>query len=505
MFGSKKSDSKVASYSSVTSPSEVEPLVSLSSSSSTDKEHNLRRLKGYQWWAYFVTFGAYFMAHFSRKCYSTVKPQLKTEAGLDQNVLSEMDSVFMFTYAIGSFISGRLGDTYRPSTIIAIGLLGSGICLFAMLIGILFDFEGMSNAFGNFFYLATYFVFGFFQSTGGPVGTAIMGNWFCDNESHKNRGLIFGTWTCHQYLGDIVAAIVTAVILHFKIVYWWALVIPAVCNLGWGFLCMHGLTPDPQEMGIDTTYLNDKNKAKPKPKTIAGFEEESKPIGFMEALMIPNVAGYAFAFGFFKLTNYVLFFWLPYFLSLHFDAATANLVSTLYSFGMMPGGIIVGKVSDIFGGRRACVIACFQVLLVPLLWLFAVTSDDLPMWAMMVILCCMGILIGGPNNILTSAVAADLSEHPSIAGNSKSLGTITGIINGSGSITAAAGLLVVGPLTRQYGWSSVWYFMMFLTVCGTGLMGPKILKELRGEDVDEDTAGLKGKNGEKGYQSDVKV
>ena len=74
------------------------------------------------------------------------------------------------------------------------------------------------------------------------------------------------------------------------------------------------------------------------------------------------------------------------------------------------------------------------------------------MWAMMVILCCMGILIGGPNNILTSAVAADLSEHPSIAGNSKSLGTITGIINGSGSITAAAGLLVVGPLTRVYGW-----------------------------------------------------
>ena len=127
-----------------------------------------------------------------------MQPQLKSEAGLDQNVLSEMDSVFMFTYAIGSFISGRLGDTYRPSTIIAIGLLGSGICLIAMIIGILFDFEGMSTAFGNFFYLATYFVFGFFQSTGGPVGTAIMGNWFCDNESHKNRGLIFGTWTCHQ-------------------------------------------------------------------------------------------------------------------------------------------------------------------------------------------------------------------------------------------------------------------------------------------------------------------
>lgn len=85
------------------------------------------------------------MAHFSRKCYSTVKPQLKTEAGLNQNILSEMDSVFMATYAIGSFVSGRLGDTYRPTTIVALGLLGSGICLFAMTIGILFEFEKASE------------------------------------------------------------------------------------------------------------------------------------------------------------------------------------------------------------------------------------------------------------------------------------------------------------------------------------------------------------------------
>ena len=98
----------------------MEPLVG-GGFKADEKEHNLRRLKSYQWWAYFVTFGAYFMAHFSRKCYSTVKPQLKSEAGLTQETLSEMDSVFMFTYAIGSFISGRLGDTCRPSTIIAIG------------------------------------------------------------------------------------------------------------------------------------------------------------------------------------------------------------------------------------------------------------------------------------------------------------------------------------------------------------------------------------------------
>ncbi len=502
MFGGKKK----ATYSAV-SDAETRPLVSSSESPAAPPavdEQALSRLKAYQKWAYFVTFGAYFMAHFSRKCYSTVKPQLKTEAGLNQNVLSEMDSVFMATYALGSFISGRLGDTYRPTTVIAIGLLGSGVCLALMTLAILFDFEGMNEAFGNFFYLATYFVFGFFQSTGGPVGTAIMGNWFCDKESHAKRGLIFGTWTCHQYLGDIIAAVCTAVLLGFKITYWWALVVPAVCNLGWGALCMYGLTPDPEEMGIDTSTLGKKVVAKKEVKkgTADTDSGEAKPIGFLEALAIPNVAGYAFAFGFFKLTNYVLFFWLPYFLSLHFDPSTANLVSTLYSFGMMPGGIIVGMVSDAFGGRRACVIGLFQVMLVPLLWLFAVISEVLPMWAMMTMLCCMGILIGGPNNILTSAVAADLSEHPSIKGNSKSLGTITGIINGSGSITAALGLLVVGPMTKKFGWSSVWYFMMALTITGTSLLLPKIIKEIKGESGDEGK--IAGKS-DKGYQSNIKV
>ena len=51
----------------------------------------------------------------------------------------------------------------------------------------------------------------------------------------------------------------------------------------------------------------------------------------------------------------------------------------------------------------------------------------------------MGCLVGGPNNIISSAVAADLADDPSIRGNNRALGTVTGIINGSGSVTAALG------------------------------------------------------------------
>jgi MFS transporter, OPA family, solute carrier family 37 (glycerol-3-phosphate transporter), member 1/2 len=86
--------------------------------------------------------------------------------------------------------------------------------------------------------------------------------------------------------------------------------------------------------------------------------------------------------------------------------------------------------------------------------------------------------VDSPNNIITSAVAADLASHPSVRGSNKSLGTVTGLINGCGSITASIGLLAVGPLQEAYGWGSVWLYLIGCTACGTLLMGTKIYSEL---------------------------
>jgi MFS transporter, OPA family, solute carrier family 37 (glycerol-3-phosphate transporter), member 1/2 len=109
------------------------------------------------------------MAHFSRKCYSTVKQQLQKDAGYSALVLSEMDTTFMATYAAGNIISGKLGDTFNPTTVLAIGLFGSGACLFLINIALWFDFHGFNAILANVFILSVYFLFGFFQSTGGPV------------------------------------------------------------------------------------------------------------------------------------------------------------------------------------------------------------------------------------------------------------------------------------------------------------------------------------------------
>lgn len=343
------------------------------------------------------------------------------------------------------------------------------------------DIVHLSEALGNLCILSIYFVFGFFQSTGGPVGTAVMGNWFCDKESIKKRGLIFGLWTCHQYCGDVTAALCTAWVLGQGWTYWWALLIPAVANFLWGFLTLT-LIPDPAEVGIITDEVRirlAKLEEKRAAMGAASIEDEGiQAISFVDAIRIPMVAQYAVAFGFFKLTNYVLFFWLPYFLGKNFEPVTANLIASLYSVGMMPGGIIVGVVSDLFGGRRASVIGTFMGCLIVFLAIFAKHSENLGVVALLIMLGIMGILVGGPNNIITSAVAADLASHPSVRGSSKSLGTVTGLINGTGSVTASIGLLAVGPLQQQFGWGSVWYFLIACTATGTLLMTPKIYAEL---------------------------
>jgi len=56
--------------------SEKTPLTSNYGSISLQRSSDLSRLKNYQKYVFFVTFGSYFMSHFSRKCYSTVKKQL---------------------------------------------------------------------------------------------------------------------------------------------------------------------------------------------------------------------------------------------------------------------------------------------------------------------------------------------------------------------------------------------------------------------------------------------
>lgn len=428
---------------------------------------------GLQAWVYMVTWVQYAANHVTRKCYTNVK-NVMIEKGLTKNIIGRMDAGFMFTYAFGAPLAGQLGDMYNPSKILGLGLFGSATCIFLLAVGIWYSFALMGPFIANSYFLSVYLVFGFFQAIGGPVGTSILGSWMTTPGAKKNRGLIYGTWTTHQYFGNILAPVIIIISNKAGLAWWWGLMIPVIFNASWGVVCWTALPSSPEANArANAAALN----------TVLEEPAVRAPITIKQALAIPSVLGYCIAFGFMKTINYVLFFWLPLFLQNHFDSDKANLISTLYDFGMMPGGIIVGVVSDAMGGRRGCVIVVFLLILCPLLTLMALCAETLSTGSLMVILATMGILIGGPNNIVTSAVAADLAEHPSIRGNKAALGTVVGLINGSGSFVAALGQMCVPYITDALGWSALWYFMLLATVVSCLLMIPKVYSELFGIDV----------------------
>ena len=146
------------------------------------------------------------------------------------------------------------------------------------------------------------------QAIGGPVGTAIMGNWMVTPEARRNRGLIYGTWTTHQYLGNIIAPVIIVLcnISHAK--WWWGLMWPVFINAGWGLVCHFALPATPEAHARKEAA----EKAALTGSTLNTVPEEpaKRGITIKEALQIPSVAGYCVAFGFMKTINYVLFFWL---------------------------------------------------------------------------------------------------------------------------------------------------------------------------------------------------
>lgn len=334
------------------------------------------------------------------------------------------------------------------------------------------------------------------------VAATIMDNWFGDGKSVNNRGLIFGVWSCHRSFGELSAALCTAWVLTYGLEYWWAIFIPAVMNVVWSFFAMT-LTADPADAGIVTAEVKIRmEELQTKRAEMAGYglvvedgpvaedglveagpEDGPQPISFVAALAIPMVVQYVIACGFFKFINYVFYFWLPYFLGRIFDPVTANYFASAYTIGQMPGGFIVGRVSDLFGGRQATVICTFMSALLALLGIFTAKSEELSPIPLLAMLFCIGLLVGGANHVMPSAVVADLRATQSqLVCDGKSLGTVTGRIHGTGSIMAAIGLLTVGPIQESYGWEAVWLCLIGCTTAGVLLLSPKMKKELTGSN-----------------------
>jgi OPA family glycerol-3-phosphate transporter-like MFS transporter 1/2 len=169
----------------------------------------------------FLTYMAYMSYHLSRKPISVVKAVLHqncsgltpppdippnpnwnwcdwapfngTDAKASQ-LLGELDSSFLFCYAIAMFVSGFIAERVNLRYFLSLGMLMSGI--FSYLFGIAKSY----NIHNLSYYIVVQGLAGVAQTTGWPGVVTVMSNWF----GKKKRGLIFGLWNSHTSIGNIL-------------------------------------------------------------------------------------------------------------------------------------------------------------------------------------------------------------------------------------------------------------------------------------------------------------
>uniref|UniRef100_A0A8D2K986 Sugar phosphate exchanger 3 n=1 Tax=Theropithecus gelada TaxID=9565 RepID=A0A8D2K986_THEGE len=408
---------------------------------------------------FLLTFFSYSLLHASRKTFSNVKVSISeqwTPSAFNTSVelpveiwssnhlfpsaekatlfLGTLDTIFLFSYAVGLFISGIVGDRLNLRWVLSFGMCSSAFV----------------------------------------------------------RGVVFGLWSACASVGNILGACLASSVLQYG--YEYAFLVTASVQFAGGIVIFFGLLVSPEEIGLSGIEAEENFEEDSHRPLINGGENEEeyepnysiqddssvaqvKAISFYQACCLPGVIPYSLAYACLKLVNYSFFFWLPFYLSNNFGwkEAEADKLSIWYDVGGIVGGTLQGFISDVLQ-KRAPVLALSLLLAVGSLVGYSRSPNDKAINALL--MTVTGFFIGGPSNMISSAISADLGRQELIQGSSEALATVTGIVDGSGSIGAAVGQYLVSLIRDKLGWMWVFYFFILMTSCTIVFISPLIVREI---------------------------
>ncbi|KAL3747842.1 hypothetical protein ACJRO7_016627 [Eucalyptus globulus] len=269
-------------------------------------------------------------------------------------------------------------------------------------------------------------------------------------------------WNSHTSVGNIIGSLVASEVLEY----------------GWGWSFMNVGAAD-----IETSEKLESEEADLLHASNVKDVESSDAIGFLEAWTLPGVVPFAFCLFFSKLVAYTFLSWLPFYIGhtavagVHLSHKTAGILSTIFDIRGVLGRILAGFVSAKIKARVATSIG-FLFLSMPALVLYW-AYGSISMLANVSLIFVSGMLVNGPYSLSMTAVAADLGTQRTVRGNSRTLATVTAILDDTGSVGAALGPLSAGYISTR-GWNSV-FFMLIISV----LFAAKFLIRLARNEIKE--------------------
>ena len=491
---------------------------------------------------FLITYSTFTSLHSSRAAWSYSKHNLELDPNynhsIDEYFLGTVDFIFMLFYGIGLFISGYIGDKFSLKKMLVFGMSLSTFFFFLVFL------TRAANDSNQKAIIAFMCFNGLFQSTGFPACVTILGNWI----NKKTKGRVYGIWSSCHNIGNIVGFVFgmiandsTDIGWHFSILFsslfmfintiliaFFVVSSPKIA----GFQDENNTIQQTIKKG-EIKKIEEKNEEKKeeeekkegksdnmveiqeiclKDKILAlnlkEFAEKSenfsdKPINDeiatneempiekslnpLRVCLIPGVFFYAILNVCIKILVVSLLLWLPIYLKQQkLDHHAANVV-VLFEFGQIIGAFLLGYFCDKLNKRASLIM---PMLLINVIVFIIVGNlggkEDLPGYYFMLFL--VGILLGGPSNLIAAMISQDISQNKEIKEKNKKIAsTLVGIIDGSGYIGVAITQLLIPYFLDNF------FLVMILFLCFSSVwIAPKAIKEI--------TAGIKKKEKEKEEQ-----
>jgi len=374
----------------------------------------------------------YALFYLCRANFSIAIPLITHEFGISKTEIGAVGSALFFTYAIGQFINGQLGDYLGARKIVTLGIIGSAVSTF------FFGFAGglmqMTIAWG---------INGYFQSMGFSPNVKLLGDWF----SSEERGPIMGLYgSCYQ-LGNAVSWLLAGYLAStygWRYVFW----VPSIV------FCLSSI---PYYLAI-----------RDNPKEI---KEDVKPLRIIQTikLTLSNIDIWIIALSFFfvDIVRYGFFVWAPTFL---FEVQKATISTAAFKVIIIPlagsmGAVLSGRVSkQFFQDRRAYVASILLVILGIFSYIYPMTPSD--NWVLgLSLFAIIGFCTYGAHVMIVAAMPIDFSAHGSTA-------SATGFIDGFGYLGAVTVSWVSGWLIDIFGWNAAFNFWILSAFIAAVLLVP---------------------------------
>jgi len=190
------------------------------------------------------------------------------------------------------------------------------------------------------------------------------------------------------------------------------------------------------------------------------LDRETRQAAQRKALRNPVLWAFGASYFFIKYVRYALLFWLPYYLhgTLGYAVDRAAYVSNAFEAGGIVGVIAIGMLSDRVRRWSRAALAMLSLLGLALALLLCAALPRHDVWLTVGALALVGLLLFGPDSLLSGAAAQDVGGDAAAA-------TATGLVNGVGSLGGMLEGLSLPAISAHFGWQAMFPLLAGLAVC----------------------------------------